>query len=96
MIKTIKILMRITRRSDEDATTKHNPLRAMHLKKSEEPQNRALHFYFTAAEAFSSRAASSALALSGSPLIMPASMWILPSSSNRRISVWVEFSDRLF
>lgn len=33
MIKTIKILMRITRRSDEDATTKRNPLRAMHLKK---------------------------------------------------------------
>lgn len=25
--------MRITRRSDEDATTKRNPLRAMHLKK---------------------------------------------------------------
>lgn len=33
MIKTKKILMRITRRSDEDATTKRNPLRAMHLKK---------------------------------------------------------------
>lgn len=33
MIKTIKILMRITRKSDEDATTKRNPLRAMHLKK---------------------------------------------------------------
>lgn len=33
MIKTIKILMRITRRLDEDATTKRNPLRAMHLKK---------------------------------------------------------------
>lgn len=25
--------MRITRKSDEDATTKRNPLRAMHLKK---------------------------------------------------------------
>ena len=33
MIKTKKILMRITRKSDEDATTKRNPLRAMHLKK---------------------------------------------------------------
>ena len=33
MIKTIKILIRITRKSDEDATTECNPLRAMHLKK---------------------------------------------------------------
>lgn len=33
MIKTIKVLMRITRKSAEDATNKRNPLRAMHLKK---------------------------------------------------------------
>ena len=33
MIKTKKILMRITRKSDEDATTECNPLWAMHLKK---------------------------------------------------------------
>lgn len=53
MIKTIKILIRITRRSDEDATTKRNPLWAMHLKKSEDPQNRGSSLFFWIIIAFS-------------------------------------------
>ena len=46
MIKTIKILIRITRRSDEDATTKRNPLWAMHLKKVKTLKTGGLHFFF--------------------------------------------------
>ena len=46
MIKTMKKLMRIARKSDEDATTKRNPLRAMHLKKVKTLKTGGLHFLF--------------------------------------------------
>ena len=65
-------------------------------KKSEEPQNRALHFYFYCGRGVQFPCGIQCAGAVRSPPIMPASMWILPSSSNRRISVWVEFSDRLF
>ena len=38
--------MRITRKSAEDATTKRNPLRAIHLKKVKTLKTGGLHFFW--------------------------------------------------